>query len=191
MRKSRQETSETRQRIVEAASIEFRKHGIGGTGLSGLMSAAGLTHGGFYRHFASKDQVVAEACGAAVDGLVSELEEVADDGGFEAIVAHYLSVHHRDALEQSCPYAALGSELVRSNEQVKEVATQGLERVIELLAAQSASGKSESERARALVTMCTMMGALTLSRMASRAELSAEILETAVSHLTKSERPEA
>lgn len=191
MRKSRQETSETRQRIVEAASIEFRKHGIGGTGLSGLMSAAGLTHGGFYRHFASKDQVVAEACGAAVDGLVSELEEVADDGGFEAIVAHYLSVHHRDALEQSCPYAALGSELVRSNEQVKEVATQGLERVIELLAAQSASGKSESERARALVTMCTMMGALTLSRMASRADLSAEILETAVSHLTKSERPEA
>ena len=191
MRKSRQETSETRQRIVEAASIEFRKHGIGGTGLSGLMSAAGLTHGGFYRHFASKDQVVAEACGAAVDGLVSELEEVADDGGFEAIVAHYLSVHHRDALEQSCPYAALGSELVRSNEQVKEVATQGLERVIELLAAQSASEKSESERARALVTMCTMMGALTLSRMASRADLSAEILETAVSHLTKSERPEA
>ncbi|MDB5995910.1 MAG: TetR/AcrR family transcriptional regulator [Pseudomonas sp.] len=191
MRKSRQETSETRQRIVEAASIEFRKQGIGGTGLSGLMSAAGLTHGGFYRHFASKDQVVAEACGAAVDGLVSELEEVADDGGFEAIVAHYLSVHHRDALDQSCPYAALGSELVRSNEQVKEVATQGLERVIELLAAQSASGKSESERARALVTMCTMMGALTLSRMASRAALSAEILETAVSHLTKSERPEA
>ena len=77
MRKSRQETSETRQRIVEAASVEFRKNGIGGTGLSGLMTAAGLTHGGFYRHFQSKDQVVAEACGEAVDGLISELEEVA------------------------------------------------------------------------------------------------------------------
>ncbi|WP_223506495.1 TetR/AcrR family transcriptional regulator [Pseudomonas sp. GL-RE-29] len=187
MRKSRQETSETRQRIVDAASVEFRKNGIGGTGLSGLMSAAGLTHGGFYRHFQSKDQVVAEACGAAVDGLMSELEKVADDGGFDAIVGHYLSPLHRDALEQSCPYAALGSELVRSNEQVKQVATQGLERIIELLVAQSKSEKGESERARALVAMCTMMGALTLSRMASRPALSAEILETAVAHLTHSE----
>ncbi|WP_460156794.1 TetR/AcrR family transcriptional regulator [Pseudomonas sp. S2_H10] len=191
MRKSRQETSETRQRIVEAASVEFRKNGIGGTGLSGLMTAAGLTHGGFYRHFQSKDQVVAEACGAAIGGLVSELEEVADNGGFDAIVGHYLSAHHRDALEQSCPYAALGSELVRSNDQVRAIATQGLERVIGVLAAQSKSGNSESERARALVAMCTMMGALTLSRMASHPALSAEILETAVIHLSRSERPDA
>lgn len=191
MRKSRQETSETRQRIVEAASVEFRKSGISATGLSGLMSAAGLTHGGFYRHFQSKDQVVAEACGAAVDGLVSALEEVAHDGGFDAVVAHYLSAQHRDALERSCPYAALGSELVRSDGQVREIATQGLERVIDLLAAHSEDGKSESERARALIAMCTMMGALTLSRMASHPALSAEILETAVSHLTQSQRPDA
>jgi TetR/AcrR family transcriptional repressor of nem operon len=191
MRKSRQETSETRQRIVEAASVEFRKNGIGGTGLSGLMTAAGLTHGGFYRHFQSKDQVVAEACGEAVDGLISELEEVARDGGFDAIVAHYLSTHHREALGESCPYAALGSELVRSNEQVRQVATRGLERVVELLVAQSESEKGESERARALVAMCTMMGALTLSRMASRPALSAEILETAVSYLTQSQVSDA
>jgi TetR/AcrR family transcriptional repressor of nem operon len=191
MRKSRQETSETRQRIVEAASVEFRRNGIGGTGLSGLMTAAGLTHGGFYRHFQSKDQVVAEACGAAIDGLISELEEVADNRGFDAIVGHYLSAHHRDALDQSCPYAALGSELVRSNDQVRAIATQGLERVIGVLAAQSESGNSESERARALVAMSTMMGALTLSRMASHPALSAEILETAVIHLTRSERPDA
>jgi TetR/AcrR family transcriptional repressor of nem operon len=191
MRKSRQETSETRQRIVEAASVEFRKQGIGGTGLSGLMAAAGLTHGGFYRHFESKDQVLAEACGVAVDTLVSELEGVANVGGFNGAVSHYLSTDHRDSLEKSCPYAALGSELVRSNEQVKEIATQGLERVIELLAAQSEPGKSESARAHALAAMCTMMGALTLSRMASHPALSAEILETAVSHLTQSERLEA
>lgn len=191
MRKSRQETSETRQRIVEAASVEFRKNGISGTGLSGLMAAAGLTHGGFYRHFESKDQVLEESCGEAVDTLVSELEEVASVGGFNAAVSHYLSIDHRDAMEKSCPYAALGSELVRSTEQVKEIATQGLERVIELLAAQSKSGKSESERARALVAMCTMMGALTLSRMSSRPALSVEILETAVSYLTKSELPDA
>lgn len=188
MRKSRQETSETRQRIVEAASAEFRKNGISGTGLSGLMAAAGLTHGGFYRHFASREQVLEEACGAAVDTLLSELEEVASAGGFNAVVGHYLSTGHRDALEKSCPYAALGSELVRSNEQVREIATQGLERVIQLLAAQPESGAGESARTRALAAMCTMMGALTLSRMASRPALSTEILETAASHLTQYER---
>jgi TetR/AcrR family transcriptional repressor of nem operon len=187
MRKSRQETSETRQRIVEAASVEFRKGGISGTGLSGLMSAAGLTHGGFYRHFQSKDQVLAEACGVAVDTLVAELEGVANISGFNGAVNLYLSADHRDSLEQSCPYAALGSELVRSNQQVNEIATQGLERVIKLLAAQSESATSESARARALVAMCTMMGALTLSRMASDPALSAEILETAASHLTTSQ----
>lgn len=185
MRKSRQETSETRQRIVEAASVEFRRNGIGGTGLSGLMAAAGLTHGGFYRHFESKDQVVAEACNAAVDTLVSELEEVAQAGGFEAAVRLYLSTRHRDSLDTSCPYAALGSELARSNEQVRDVATLGLERVIELLAAPSDTQDAESARARSVVAMCTMMGALTLSRMVSRPTLSTEILETAISHLTE------
>lgn len=185
MRKSRQETSETRQRIVEAASVEFRRNGIGGTGLSGLMAAAGLTHGGFYRHFESKDQVVAEACNAAVDTLVSELEEVAQAGGFEAAVRLYLSTRHRDSLDTSCPYAALGSELARSNEQVRDVATLGLERVIELLAAPSDTQDAESARARCVVAMCTMMGALTLSRMVSRPTLSTEILETAISHLTE------
>ncbi|KAB0496499.1 TetR/AcrR family transcriptional regulator [Pseudomonas vancouverensis] len=191
MRKSRQETSETRQRIVEAASAEFRKSGISGTGLSGLMAAAGLTHGGFYRHFESKDQVLAEACDMAVDTLVAEFEEVTNVGGFNAAIGHYLSTDHRDALEKSCPYAALGSELVRSNEQVKEIATQGLERVIELLATQAGPGTAESGRARALIAMCTMMGALTLSRMAMDPALSSEILQTASHHLIQPGLPEA
>src|SRR5262249_35733756 len=66
MRKSREAAAQTRRRIVEAAAREFRKNGIVATGLNDLMKAAGLTHGGFYRHFASKDQLVAEACSAAV-----------------------------------------------------------------------------------------------------------------------------
>ncbi|MBV6821945.1 TetR/AcrR family transcriptional regulator [Pseudomonas sp. PD9R] len=189
MRKSRQETTETRKRIVEAASVEFRKNGIDGTGLAGLMAAAGLTHGGFYRHFESKDQVVAQACGAAIDVLVSELEEIADEGGFNAAVGYYLSTDHRDSLEKSCPYAALGSELARGNEQTKEVATLGLERVIELLSAQSESSVPGAARARAIVAMCTMMGALTLSRMVTHPALSTEILEAAYEHLAVPETP--
>ena len=67
MRRSNQEAAETRRRIVKTAAAEFRRHGIAETGLSDVMAVAGLTHGGFYRHFASKDQLVAEACADAVD----------------------------------------------------------------------------------------------------------------------------
>ena len=73
MRKSKQEAAATRQRIIKAAAAAFRKNGIAGTGLSDLMAAAGLTHGGFYRHFDSKDQIVAEACTAAAESLVEQL----------------------------------------------------------------------------------------------------------------------
>ena len=74
MRKSKEEAAETRRRIVTAAAGEFREHGIVATGLSDLMQAAGLTHGGFYKHFESKDQVVAEACAEAVRVLMEKLE---------------------------------------------------------------------------------------------------------------------
>src|SRR4030088_1371089 len=88
MRKSREEAAQTRRRIVEAASSEFRKNGIVATGLNDLMKAAGLTHGGFYKHFASKDQLVAEATTAALDGL---LEGMAAHPTMGAAVAAYLS----------------------------------------------------------------------------------------------------
>src|SRR5260221_12464093 len=69
MKRSKQETAETRKRIVETAATEFRRNGIEGTGLADLMGAAGLTHGGFYRHFDSKDHLLAESCAAAVDSV--------------------------------------------------------------------------------------------------------------------------
>ena len=72
MRKSREEAAQTRKRIVTAAAAEFRKNGIVATGLNDLMKAAGLTHGGFYKHFESKDQLVAEACAEAVETLICE-----------------------------------------------------------------------------------------------------------------------
>ena len=74
MRKSNQEAAETRRRIVKAAAAKFRQNGIGGTGLSDLMAAAGLTHWGFYRHFDSKDQIVAEACAAATESPPKRIE---------------------------------------------------------------------------------------------------------------------
>src|SRR5215469_12168115 len=92
MRKSREEAAQTRRRIVEAAACEFRKNWIVATGLSDLMKAAGLTHGGFYKHFASKDELVAEATTAALDAL---LEGMVAHPTVRAAVAAYLSNRHR------------------------------------------------------------------------------------------------
>src|SRR5271167_3450244 len=94
MRKSREEAARTRKRIVTAASGEFRKNGIVATGLNDLMSAAGLTHGGFYKHFESKDQLVAEACAEAVETILEMLAAAASKKGGAA--AAYLSTDHRD-----------------------------------------------------------------------------------------------
>src|SRR5882724_4127291 len=104
MRKSREVAAETRKRIVRAAARKFRKRGIVATGLDDLMKAAGLTHGGFYKHFASKDQLVAEATTAALDGL---LEGMAAHPTMGAAVAAYPSTRHRDDPASGCPLAAL------------------------------------------------------------------------------------
>src|SRR6476646_6385709 len=106
MRKSREEAAQTRRRIVEAASCEFRKCGIVATGLNDLMRAAGLTHGGFYKHFESKDQLVAEACADAVEMTICErLAAAASEKGGAA--AAYFSVGHRDNPATGCPLSAI------------------------------------------------------------------------------------
>src|SRR5262245_55975207 len=112
MRKSRAEAAETRRRIVRAAARRFREQGIAATGLADLMEAAGLTHGGFYKHFSSKDQLVAEATAEALGTLLEEMAALPTVG---AAVAAYLSPRHRDNPASGCPLAALGGELARSD----------------------------------------------------------------------------
>ena len=170
MRKSREEAAQTRRRIVEAASCEFRKNGIVATGLNDLMKAAGLTHGGFYKHFASKDELVGEATTVALDGL---LEGMAAHPTINAAVAAYLSTHHRDNPASGCPLAAIGSELSRSDTKAREAATAGFVRLVDILAGKA--GTADARR-RALVAAATMIGAVTMSRMVADPGLSAEIL---------------
>ena len=173
MRKSREEAAQTRRRIVEAAAGEFRKNGIVATGLSDLMQAAGLTHGGFYKHFASKDELVAEATTAALDAL---LEGMAAHPTINAAVAAYLSTRHRDNPASGCPLAAIGSELSRSDREAREAATAGFVRLVDILAGKA--GTADAWR-RALIAAATMIGAVTMSRMVTDPELSAEILREA------------
>ena len=171
MRKSREEAAETRKRIVTAASRSFRKDGVVASGLNDLMSAAGLTHGGFYKHFESKDQLVAEACAAAMGALIQKLT----DAGPGAVAA-YLSDWHRDNPGEGCPLSSIGSELGRTDDRTRAVATDGFSKLVELIAAQFEGVPPASARRRALVAVSTMIGAVTMARIVTDPELSAEIL---------------
>ena len=190
MRKSKQEAAATRQRIVKAAAAAFRKNGIAATGLDDLMADAGLTHGGFYRHFDSKDQIVAEACTAAVDSLVGQLAAAASgkspQRGLKTIAENYLSAAHRDEPADGCPLAALGSEMARADQRTRDAATQAFLKLVEVIAAQFGKARPEVVRRRALVAAATMIGALTMSRVVTDSELSAGILREAQMQLVKS-----
>ena len=100
------------------------------------MKAAGLTHGGFYKHFESKDQLVAEACAEAVDAIIEMLTTAAADG--TAAAATYLSTGHRDNPATGCPLSAIGSELARSDEKTRAAATDGFLKLVEIMAGSSA-----------------------------------------------------
>jgi len=173
MRKSRDEAARTRRRIVAAASQSFRRNGVGATGLGELMGAAGLTHGGFYKHFGSKDQLVAEAYAEAVDALI---EKVSTDGN---AAAQYLSTWHRDNPGDGCPLAAIGSELSRGDDRTRAAATDGFLRLVEVVAGQFDGLTPKAARRRAVVAVSTMIGALTVARIVTDPVLSEEILKEA------------
>ncbi len=184
MRKSREETAQTRKRIITTAAAEFRKNGIVATGLNDLMKAAGLTHGGFYKHFESKDQLVAEACAEAVEALIARVASAASSGP-GAAAALYLSSGHKDNPADGCPISAIGSELGRSDEKTRAVATDGFLKLVEIMAGQSGELSPHETRQRALVAVSTMIGALTMARMVTDPELSAEILTEVEKSLCK------
>jgi TetR/AcrR family transcriptional regulator, transcriptional repressor for nem operon len=184
MRKSKQEAAETRQRIIKAAAAKFRQNGIGGTGLSDLMAAAGLTHGGFYRHFDSKDQIVAEACATAAETAVATFFSAkSPQSGLKALFTNYLSTAHRDDPSAGCPLVALGSEIARGDEKTRAVATQAFLRLVDIIAAESGKTRPDIAKRRALVAASTMIGALMMSRIVTDPELSTAILRQSEKHL--------
>ena len=183
MRKSKQEAARTRERIVEAAAAEFREQGIAATGLADLMSAAGLTHGGFYRHFDSKDQLIAETSAAAIttmtDRLAAAVSGKRSRAGLKAATAAYLSTLHRDNPRDGCPLAALGSELSRAGAETRSVVTAGFLKMVDVLANQFDQDKPKEARRRAIAAAATLIGALTMSRIVDDEALSESILRSA------------
>lgn len=187
MRKSKVEAAETRRRIIEVAAREFRLKGIHATGLTDVMAQAGLTQGGFYRHFESKDQLVAEACAEATRDVVGALETAASqsDGkeGFKAIVEAYVSAAHRDTAAGGCPLAALGSELARADEQTRAAASQTFNELVDVLAKRAGRRQQEAARSDAVFALAAMVGAVTLSRIIDDPGASLAVLQDVKQHL--------
>ena len=181
MRKSNKEAALTREAIVAAAADRIRRTVIAQASLADVMAAAGLTHGGFYRHFRNKENLVAEALSAAGDKVVSTIGRTMAKGGLNAAVDKYLSTSHRDSPTPVCPFAALGSEVARSGNEAKIAATEVLEKLVVTLAADGPD--REQARGDAIVALATMIGAMTLARLVSDSALSAEILARARKHL--------
>lgn len=176
MRKSIKEAAATREAIVAAAADHIRQAGIAGASLSDMMAAAGLTHGGFYRHFRNKEQLVAEALTQAGQNIASEFRRVGAEHGFNAAIDGYLSTAHRDAPTEVCPLVSIGSEAARLGGDTKDAAVKSLE---VLLSALTEGQTDENTRNSAIIAISTMVGALTLARLAAGTPLSDEILDRA------------
>jgi TetR/AcrR family transcriptional repressor of nem operon len=189
MKRSKADAAETRRRIVNTAAAAFRARGIAGAGLADVMAAAGLTHGGFYRHFDSKDQLVSEAIVAATDSVAEAMASVASRGqagaGLKEVTSAYLSASHRDDLESGCPLAALGSEIARSDHAARQAATEGFLKLVDVLAAQSGRPHSQAARRKAMVALSAMVGALIMSRIVTDPDVSATLLEQTAIQLVK------
>src|SRR5713101_8940751 len=133
LRKSKLEAAQTREAIVTAAADLIRRTGIADASLADMMAAAGLTHGGFYRHFRNKEHLVAEALSAAGAKTIATIDRNMAKGGSSAAVEAYLSSSHRDSPTPICPFAALGSDIARSGQETKSAATDVLEKLFATL----------------------------------------------------------
>jgi TetR/AcrR family transcriptional repressor of nem operon len=176
MRQSRDEKAKTHERIVETASREIREQGVDGPGVAEIMQAAGLTHGGFYKHFGSRDELIAEATENALaesDRYVHELTDDAKDP-LAAFVDWYLSAEHRDGPGNGCAVAALGGDVRRADERVRAAYREQVERYLE--GVERFLGGGEDARRRAILAFSSLVGAVVLARAVDDEALSDEIL---------------
>jgi TetR/AcrR family transcriptional repressor of nem operon len=163
MKVTKAQAEANRALVVETASQLFRERGFDGVGVADLMAAAGFTHGGFYKHFGSKADLMAEstACGIAQTAALSE--------GVEAstFVRHYLSREHRDGRATGCTMAALGGDAARQPESVQVAFADGVENLVAALSQQggaSTAADAAKARARILDMLAHAVGALVMSR---------------------------
>ena len=175
MRKSREEAAETIARI-RGASMAFNQHGIAGTGLGDVMKSAGLTHGGFYKHFQSKDELVTEALERSLERLFQAMEHSADEGAIAELVTEYLSSVHRDDFDNACPLPALGTELWRAGGKTRHKASEGVLRFVSLVEKHLKGLPAKDRKSRAHAIVAALVGSMMLSRIVTDSKLSDRFL---------------
>lgn len=189
MKVSKEQMAENRERILDVAAQLFREKGFDGIGVADLMKSAGLTHGGFYGHFASKDELMAEASARALQRLQAAWAAMARAAAAQgqeplaAIEAAYLSPRHRDAPGQGCLLAALGSDAARQGPAVRRAVTEGVRAQVEGLASLVPGRTKAARRQRALADYASLVGAMVLARAVDDEDLSNEILRAAAASL--------
>ncbi|ACZ75466.1 TetR/AcrR family transcriptional regulator [Dickeya parazeae] len=183
-RVSKQQMERNREEIIHVSSQLFRERGLNGVSVNDLMAAAGLTHGGFYGHFASKDELAAIASRKAFEDASIQWQAISQQPGqnnLYTLVEHYLSAKHRDDVKDGCAITALASDVARESEEkpIREVYLNGVKDMLGRL--ESLSGKEDGEQRRQQVlTQATLLiGALVLSRATCGDPLSDEFLAAA------------
>ncbi|MYM67812.1 TetR family transcriptional regulator [Pseudoduganella sp. FT55W] len=180
MKVSREQVALNRERIVETAARLFREKGYDGIGVADLMKSAGLTHGGFYGHFASKEDLLAEAAAHALKQSVARWEGyLAEDRAtaMEKIVDGYLTKQHRDHPEKGCSVTALGADIARLGAKARHAVTEGSSAQMAVLAQLMPGADDAEKRKQAIATYAAMVGAIVISRAVDNEELSMEVLQ--------------
>jgi TetR/AcrR family transcriptional repressor of nem operon len=186
VRVTREQAAAHREKILDVAGTLFRKRGFNGIGVADIMKQAGLTHGGFYGHFESKEDLAAEITARVLgrEGWPQRLTGTPNPS-FAVVVRKYLSPRHREDAGHGCLFAALGADVVRQPRSVRRAFTDGFRLRIKELQ-ELLPGRSAARRRNALATMAGLVGALILSRAVDDPRLSDEILEAAASTFARS-----
>jgi TetR/AcrR family transcriptional regulator, transcriptional repressor for nem operon len=195
VRLTREQAEQNRRQIVETASRMFRLQGLENVSVADIMKESGFTHGGFYNHFKSKDELATEAVAGAFDSAAAKLSEDIASGSdpqkaLDAILADYLSPAHRDTRTGGCPAPAFPIDAARSGKDVQAAFADGIEAYLEIFAAQMDGDKREA-RQRAVALLSGIVGAVVLSRAMKKARprLSDELLSSARKQIGKPRNP--
>jgi TetR/AcrR family transcriptional regulator, transcriptional repressor for nem operon len=189
MRVSRAQAAENRETVIDVASRLFREHGFDGIGLKDLMKGAGLTQGAFYKQFASKEDLAAQASERAFESASRRWTAAAEANPKDplgAVLARYLSMDHRKERMEGCPIVALGADAARQGADVKAPFEAGIRARLEILGrfiGETDDGEEPSGKAMAILS--TMVGAVVLSRAVNDARLSKKILQAAADNVRK------
>ena len=182
---SQADKAKTHDRVVRMAAARFREVGVDGIGVAELMKEAGLTHGGFYRHFASREELVAEAVECALHEGAGAVTRAAgaNNSPLAALVDGYLSTAHRDGLASSCAVATMASDVARSNDRARAAYTEQVRAYLDLLGKLIACDRPKSRHKKAIAALCTLAGAVAIARAVNDEKLSRKILKSAAEEL--------